>query len=577
MPRPANSGTPAAMSPFRDHYLRHDELTRVVRAWADEHPSFVRLSSLATSPEGRELWLLTLGPDPDRIRPAAWVDGNMHAGEVAGSSVALAIAEDLIEAHASGGDLLDLPPHLAELIRRDVLVYVLPRMCPDGAEQTLTTGAYVRSNPRDGRLGLTAPYWKPGDVDGDGRARLMRRQDPAGDFVASTETPDLLLPRRIEDPGPYYAVYPEGVIESWDGFTVPADSYLAASETDLNRNFPYDWAPEPRQIGAGAYGASEPESRAVTEFASRHPNIFAWLNLHCFGGCYIRPAGDKLDRQMDPSDLALYRQLGEWTLAHTDYPMVSGFEEFTYEPDKPLRGELSAFAYAQRGAVSMVCELWDFWRQAGLTVHRPFVDNYTHRTRADIEQMARWDREHNGGRVVGRWAPFDHPQLGPVEIGGYDPRFGIWNPPEDRLAEVCVQQARFFVRLAALAPRLRVSIVESEPLGASLTRVSAVVENLGYLPTYVLASAKTLAWNDAPLATLVGGEGVTLVGGDASQLVGHLEGWGGFHKSAIPSFARTEGAPVRRRLTWVVRGAGSVEIHAGAARVGRASATVRVA
>ncbi len=267
---------------FRDRYLSYDELTRTVRGWAEAHPEIVRLSSLATSPEGRELWLLTIGPDPDRIRPAAWVDGNMHACEVAGSSVALAIAADVIEAHR-GHDVLDLPPHLVELIRRDVLFYVLPRMCPDGAELILTTGAYVRSNPRDGRLGRSAPYWKAGDVDGDGRARLMRKIDPAGELVASAEVPNLLLPRRVEDAGPFYAVYPEGLIENWDGFTVPADSFLANSETDLNRNFPYDWAPEPRQVGAGAFATSEPESRAVTAFASQHPNIFAWLNLHTFG------------------------------------------------------------------------------------------------------------------------------------------------------------------------------------------------------------------------------------------------------------------------------------------------------
>src|SRR5215468_11183767 len=163
------------MSPFRERYLRYDELTRTVRAWAEAHPSFVRLETLGATPEGRELWLLTIGPEPDRIRPAAWVDGNMHASEVAGSSVALAIAEDLIEAHATGRAPQGLPAHLAELLRHDVLFYVLPRMCPDGAEEILTTGAYVRSNPRDARLGRSAPYWKAGDVDGDGRARLMRR------------------------------------------------------------------------------------------------------------------------------------------------------------------------------------------------------------------------------------------------------------------------------------------------------------------------------------------------------------------------------------------------------------------
>src|SRR5262249_11732693 len=149
-----------------------------------------------------------------------------------------------------------------------------------------------------------------------------------------------------------------------DGFTAPAGGFFSDNETDMNRNFPYNWAPEPKQVGAGAFPTSEPESRAVSAFASRHPNVFTWLNLHCFGGCYIRPAGDRTDKQMDQKDLALYLQIGEWTEQITGYPMVSGYEEFTYEPDKPLRGEISAFAYAQRGAVSMVCELWDFWKQA---------------------------------------------------------------------------------------------------------------------------------------------------------------------------------------------------------------------
>jgi hypothetical protein len=565
------------MSPFRERYLRYDEITRTVRAWAEAHPSFVRLESLGATPEGRELWLLTIGPEPDRVRPAAWVDGNMHASEVAGSSVALAIAEDLIEAHAKGTAPQDLPPHLAELLRRDVLFYVLPRMCPDGAEQILTTGAYVRSNPRDARLGYSAPYWKAGDVDGDGRARLMRRLDPAGEFVQSGEIPDLLLPRRVDDPGPFYAVYPEGLIEGWDGFSVPADHYLSNSETDMNRNFPYDWAPEPKQIGAGAFAGSEPESRAVAAFASRHPNIFAWLNLHTYGGCYIRPAGDVPDKKMDQSDLAVYLQIGEWTEKYAGYPMVSGYEEFTYEPDKPLRGELSAFAHAQRGAVSMVCELWDFWKQSGVTVHRPFVLNYTRRTRADIEQMARWDRDQNGGRVVGGWAPFEHPQLGPVEIGGYDPRVGIWNPPEDRLPGLCAAQAKVFLRIAALAPRVRVASIDAEALGGGLTRVSAVVENLGYLPTYVLSSAKELAWNDPLRGRILPSEGVSLAGGDLEQLVGHLEGWGGYMRLGTPSFARSEGVPVRKRLTWVVRGRGSVTVEASAARVGAARASVEIA
>jgi hypothetical protein len=561
---------------FRERYPSYDEMTETLRAWAAAHPSFVRLGSLGQTPEGRELWLLTIGPEPDRIRPALWVDGNMHASELAGSCVALAVADDLVRAHASGAAIVDLPEHVAAILRDDILVYVMPRMCPDGAEVILRTGAYVRSNPRDGRLGRSAPFWRPGDVDGDGRAGLMRRRDPAGSFVESREIPGLMLPRRVEDEGPFYALYPEGTIESWDGFTVPADHYLAGSETDMNRNFPYSWAPEPQQVGAGAYPTSEPESRAVSAFASSHPNIFAWVNLHCYGGCYIRPAGDKTDRKMDQRDLVLYMMIGRWTEELTGYPMVSGYEEFTYEPEKPLHGELSSFAYAQRGAVSMVVELWDLWKQVGLPVQRPFVLNYLTCSREDVEAIARWDRDHNQGRVIGAWKPFSHPQLGEVEVGGYDPRYGIWNPPPERLAEVTANHAKVIFRIAALAPRVRLTELGATTLGGGLTRVSAVVVNEGYLPTYVLSSAKPLVWNDPLRARLVPGEGVEIASGEREHLVGHLEGWGGHEYSAAPSFPRTEASPVRQRVSWVVRGRGRVTVRASAARVGEVEASIEI-
>src|SRR5207244_6922198 len=114
------------MSPFRNNYLRYEELTRIVHDWARANPGFVRVTSIGKSVEGRDLWLLEIGRDPDRMRAAAWVDGNMHAVEVCGSSVALAIAEDVIALHR-GKDRLDLPAHVKEHLK-SVLFYVLPRM-----------------------------------------------------------------------------------------------------------------------------------------------------------------------------------------------------------------------------------------------------------------------------------------------------------------------------------------------------------------------------------------------------------------------------------------------------------------
>ncbi len=562
---------------FRSRYLRYDELCAQVAAWAEAFPDVVRLTSLGQSDEGRDLWLLTLGKDPDRVRPAAWVDGNMHASELAGSSAALAIAEDVIHLMADPDAVLhDVPAHLLSLLREDVLFYVLPRMCPDGAEHMLGVSSYVRSNPRDRRHGKTAPYWRGADVDGDGRARLMRVEDAAGQFAAVPGEPSLLMPRLLDDPGPYYSLYPEGFIENWDGSSIPGYSFLADNAVDMNRNFPFGWAPEPRQEGAGAFGTSEAESRAVTTFAVAHPNIFAWLNLHTYGGCYIRPNQAMTDRKMNPHDLWVFEQIAAWMTPITGYPVVSGFEEFTYEPDTPLCGDLASFAYEHRGAVAMVCELWDFWKQVGLETLRPFIRNYAKRPRAELLKMLEWDRAHNEGRAAQPWKPFDHPQLGRVEIGGYDPLIGMWNPPPDRLPEVVTNQSRAFLRWAALSPRLRVTGVTVEAIEPGLHRVSATIENIGFLPTNVLATAAKLPWNDPVRAAIALGPDASLVGGDAVTTVGHLQGWTPDVVFSYPTFARTTNERTRRRVQWIVRGSGEVIVSAACARTGRKEARVNL-
>ena len=71
---------------FRQKYLDYRELNAQLLAWAEAHPDFVRLTSIGRSAEGRDIPLLVIGHDPDEQRPAVWVDGNMHATELAGSS-----------------------------------------------------------------------------------------------------------------------------------------------------------------------------------------------------------------------------------------------------------------------------------------------------------------------------------------------------------------------------------------------------------------------------------------------------------------------------------------------------------
>src|SRR6185369_14322321 len=123
------------MPSFRKDYLTYDELTAVLKGWEKDHPDVCSLRSIGRSEQGREQWLLVIGPDPDVVRPTVWVDGNMHAVELAGSSVALAIAEDAIRIF-EGETVHDLPAPVLDAIRA-VRFFVLPRMSPDGAEAIL--------------------------------------------------------------------------------------------------------------------------------------------------------------------------------------------------------------------------------------------------------------------------------------------------------------------------------------------------------------------------------------------------------------------------------------------------------
>lgn len=570
---------PAGLAqPFRGEYLSYEALTEQLRAWADAYPQITRLRSLGQTPQGRELWLLQIGRALDSVAPAAWVDANMHASELAGSSVALAIAEDVLRLHLQPEQPLhELPEHLRQRLT-ELHFYILPRMSPDGAEQVLSTGRLLRSVPRDDRLGR-GPHWRAHDLDGDGRALLMRKLDATGEFIESPDHPGLMLPRQLEDPGPYYKVWPEGSIEDFDGHTVPDPSMRSDNSPDLNRNFPYDWAPEHVQDGAGPHALSEPESRAVVEFAAAHPNIFTWLDLHTYGGVFIRPLGTAPDHTMDSVDLGVWNEVGRLCEPRTGYPLVSGYSDFTYEPDKPLRGDLTEYACHARGALAYVCELWDLFAQLDMPRPERFVDYYARFDRDTLRRLARWDSEHNAGRIFVPWRAFEHPQLGPVELGGMDIVVGIRNPPYERLAEICGLHASAYLRVAALAPRLWVGQPRVEAAADNLWTIELDVENRGYLGTYGVHATRDHDFNEPLRARVELHGGLRLLDvHDGARELGHLHGWGRGHDTTFgtPGFVRSRGSVSRRRLRWVVHGRGSLSIDVGSVRVGHQRRTVTV-
>ena len=81
-----------------DRFYRYAELTALVHAFAADYPQLVSVASIGTSHEGRDLWVATVtnaatGPAADK--PAFWVDGNIHATEVAGAMACVYLLEYL--------------------------------------------------------------------------------------------------------------------------------------------------------------------------------------------------------------------------------------------------------------------------------------------------------------------------------------------------------------------------------------------------------------------------------------------------------------------------------------------------
>jgi len=87
------------------------------------------------------------------------------------------------------------------------------------------------------------------------------------------------------------------------------------------------------------------------------------------------------------------------------------------------------------------------------------------------------------------WQPFDHPQLGSVEIGGFVPGFTM-NAPEDAIDGIVEAQAHFIEQLIAMMPRVMIDDPVIEQVSTGVWRVSITVRNDGDLPTRTALGVK---------------------------------------------------------------------------------------
>ncbi len=538
---PNTSQGAGPFSPFPAGYLDHQALSARLKQVAAEKPEAVQLLELATSGEGREVWLVTLpgtgGKEKLGTRPAILIVANLEADHLIGSQVALGLIEQLTA--------VDKPENHG-LAGCDL--YIVPRLNPDGAELLLKAPARpVRTNlhpvdrDRDGQAGEDGPD----DLDGDGLITRIRVRDLAASLVADEKDPRYSRPAVAADGETgLFSEYLEGLDDDDDG-SLNEDP---AGGVNLNRNWPRLW-PE-FQVEAGETPVSEPETFALMRILIDHPEIAAVWTFSLEDTLRKEPKAP--EAPFDSADLPHFVALHHAylkaikTLSGLDRPGPVPKDEGHGQALPPAQsgiaapvsagelptldaqpaGSLAAWAYHQYGAVGFSTRLWpgpDFpeTKEGGDKVPESGEPLWLF-----------WNDRVMGGQAFVPYHEFDHPSLGKVSIGGWKPGVRM-NPPQERISPLVAAHADFLHVLAERLARLSLPVAEARPLGGGLFEIRAVVQNSGQLPTALAQGVKT---QQAPPVL------VRLLPGDA-RIVG---GRGLERIDALPAGAS-------REMRWIVQ------------------------
>jgi murein tripeptide amidase MpaA len=553
-----------------DRFYRYDELTEILQAWAAERPELFRLESIGSSHEGREIWLCTLTnfeSGPELEKPALLIEGNIHSIEVTGATAALHLIDRLLSSYGEDDRVTRVLDTRA--------FFVIPRLNPDGPELALAERPrFIRSSTRPWPLVEPVDGLHEEDVDGDGRILMMRVRDSNGSWKPHPEEPRMMVRREPDDAeGIFYRMLWEGRIRNYDGVTIKVVPPLEG--LDLNRNFPMEWAVEAEQLGAGPYPASEPEIRAMVQAIVDRPNITGHIAYHTFSGVHLRPYSSYPDEHFPTADLRTYQLLGEKATELTGYPAISIFHDFKYDPKQTVKGGANDWLYDHLGVFSWTTEFWSPQREAGIEVVQYIEWLHDHPPEDDLK-LLRWSDEQLNGKGYVDWYPFEHDQLGEVELGGWDLMYCWGNIPPQFLEREVAPHSEFAIWQLLASPLLEVRSLEVEALGEDTWLVRLVVENTGWLPTSVSEKAverKAVLPLEAEITLPEGGR---VVGGERKVELGQLDGR--VHRRSLLWWASNDATSDRAKVEWVVESpaGSSVTVEARHQRAGTVRRDVTV-
>ncbi len=492
------------------------------------------LTSLAKTAGGRDVYLLTItSGDPAKAdsKPAVLIVGSVHAPHLLGCELAVRIARRLVEQSQTDHEA---PPLLDRFT-----FYVIPRPTPDACQAFFESPWVQRdTNQRSTDDDGDGVYDEdgPDDLDGNGVITMMRVEDGSGAYIPHPNDDRIMIEA---DPEKHergrWSLYTEGLDNDHD----ESFNEDPAGGVAFDRNFTFDYPYF--ELGAGPHQVSEPETRALADFAFDHTNIGLVLTftprdnlVNSWKSEKQKEADQEKEGESSPSGDLLRAADGPYFEALAEaYRELLGSENVPQAPS--TAGSFSSWAYFHSGRWSLACRAW--WppeadsqedREDDPEDNRKDDqedDQEDDRAADDRNALAWFEREGVDGFVD--WQAIDHADFPgqKVEVGGFRP-FVRLNPPAEQLESLAETHWQFLRHVVRSWPKLALDDVRAESLEGGVWRVTAVVTNQGVLPTMPemgrVAGQSQLAQMEILLP-----ENVSLVTGHARRQVGPLAGDGG--------------------------------------------------
>jgi len=473
-----------------DHYHTLAEIETYLGDVTARYPELVTLHVIGRSRADRPIWAVDVNnpaTGPAAEKPAFYVDGNIHGGEVLGGEGALAFLERLTSQYGTD-------PTVTELVDSRAF-YVVPIVNPDGRAISVDTPENHRWNIRpvdedgDGLLDEDPPE----DLDGDGRILQMRVQDPQGSWSIHPTDPRRMV-RGGPAEAPKYRLDREGIDNDGDG----RFNEDRVGGVDLNRNFPANWSAA--QFASGPFPLSEPETHALVAYITARPNIAAIHTLHTSGGLILRfPTLADQDFEFPRADIEEYRGIAEDGIALTGYRNFAVEKKPIVDLMSPGHGVFNDWGSKEFGVLAITTEMW------------------AHALGQGQDALFTWNDDVLGGGGFIDWYPYDHPELGPIELGGWD-RWSTASPPEPMIADEVDRNVRWVFTFAEKTPLVAIRDASATRLGGDIIRVDATVANVGWMATATVQARETLGTAQPVRAYLELDNAVLLEGESAADL-----------------------------------------------------------